>query len=66
MLRFEFFCMRLVEVLFFTGLIGCSVVVLASWISIFKSEFAKEERVFPMDFRSTPVTQTYRFNRPDL
>jgi hypothetical protein len=35
--------MRALEVLFFTGLIGCSLVVVISWISIFKSGFSPDE-----------------------
>ena len=31
-----------VEVLFFTGLIGCSVVVLVSWVSIVKSSLSDQ------------------------
>jgi hypothetical protein len=31
-----------VEVLFFTGLIGCTVVVLVSWVSIVKSSFSDQ------------------------
>jgi hypothetical protein len=29
-----------IEVMFFTGLLGCALVVVISWISIFKSDFA--------------------------
>jgi hypothetical protein len=32
--------MRIVEILFFTGLIGCAVVVVVSWVSIFKEGFS--------------------------
>ncbi len=31
-----------IEVLFFTGLIGCAVVVLFSWVSIFKTGFSDQ------------------------
>jgi len=31
---------RIVEVLFFTGLVGCACVVIISWISIFKEGFS--------------------------
>jgi len=31
---------RVVEVLFFTGLIGCVFVVIISWVSIFKEGFS--------------------------
>jgi len=34
---------ELLEVLFFTGLIGCAVVVVISWISIFKSGFSDKD-----------------------
>jgi hypothetical protein len=34
--------MHLVEVLFFTGLIGCASVVVFSWISILKDGFSKD------------------------
>lgn len=32
------------EVLFFTGLAGCVLVVLISWISIFKTGFSKSDK----------------------
>jgi hypothetical protein len=32
--------MRVVEIMFFTGLIGCAFVVVISWISIFKEGFS--------------------------
>jgi len=32
--------LRLVEIMFFTGLIGCAVVVTISWISIFREGFS--------------------------
>jgi hypothetical protein len=35
--------MRALEVAFFTGLIGCAVVVVWSWISIFKDGFSKKD-----------------------
>jgi hypothetical protein len=35
--------MRLVEAMFFTGLTGCAVVVVVSWISIFSSGFKRGE-----------------------
>lgn len=38
------FLIRLLEVMFFTGLAGCAVVVLVSWISIFKSGFSNEDK----------------------
>ncbi|HEV2484951.1 MAG TPA: hypothetical protein VGT08_05415 [Terracidiphilus sp.] len=34
---------RLVETMFFTGLTGCAVVVVISWISIFGSGFRRGE-----------------------
>ncbi len=35
--------MRLVEAMFFTGLAGCVLVVLISWVSIFGSGFRRGE-----------------------
>ncbi|HTB96753.1 MAG TPA: hypothetical protein VK716_07075 [Terracidiphilus sp.] len=35
--------MRAIEVMFFTGLCGCLLVVIISWISIFKSGFSADE-----------------------
>ena len=32
------------EVLFFTGLAGCVLVVVISWISIFKTGFSKSDK----------------------
>jgi len=34
--------MRLVEFMFFTGLLGCTAVVVFSWISIFGSGFKRD------------------------
>jgi hypothetical protein len=34
------FAKHVIEVMFFTGLIGCSTVVIISWISIFKDGFS--------------------------
>jgi len=31
---------RVVEILFFTGIVGCALVVVISWISIFKDGFS--------------------------
>jgi hypothetical protein len=31
---------RAVEIMFFTGLVGCAFVVIISWISIFKEGFS--------------------------
>jgi hypothetical protein len=33
---------RVLEVMFFAGLIGCAAVVIISWVSIFKSGFSKD------------------------
>jgi hypothetical protein len=35
--------MGAVEVMFFTGLIGCSLVVIISWVSIFKDGFSNKD-----------------------
>ena len=34
--------MRVVEVLFFTGLSGCAVVVILSWISVGRDSFSNK------------------------
>jgi hypothetical protein len=36
--------MRAIEIFFFTGLIGCAVVVAISWVSIFRTGFSKDDR----------------------
>jgi hypothetical protein len=38
------FAVKAVEVLFFTGLAGCVLVVLISWVSIFKSGFSESKK----------------------
>lgn len=35
--------MRILEVMFFTGLTGCAMVVLLSWISVGKGSFTDKE-----------------------
>ena len=35
--------MKLIEILFFAGLIGCAVTVLISWVSIFKEGFSNDD-----------------------
>lgn len=35
--------MRVLEILFFTGLIGCAAAVVLSWIDIWKDAFSSEE-----------------------
>ena len=34
------FAVRFVEIMFFSGLIGCTLVVVISWVSIFKEGFS--------------------------
>lgn len=43
--------MRLVEVTFFTGLIGCTIVVFLSWISVGKDALTRdtEAELHPME-----------------
>ena len=36
--------MRILEVVFFTGVAGCLVTIALSWYSIFKDEFTSDER----------------------
>ncbi len=38
MLRVEIFLIRVLQITFFTGLVGCAVTVVLSWISIFGGE----------------------------
>jgi hypothetical protein len=58
--------MRLLEVLFFTGLAGCTIAVALSWISIFKSGFADTQESAPAERRSAPPEQSYRLAKPDV
>ena len=37
---FLLFAMRVIEVMFFTGLVGCATVIVVSWISIFGEGFS--------------------------
>jgi hypothetical protein len=37
---FLLFATRVVEIMFFSGLVGCATVVVISWISIFKDGFS--------------------------
>lgn len=37
---FLLFAMRVIEVMFFTGLVGCATVIVVSWISIFGDGFS--------------------------
>ena len=49
MLRVETFLIRVLEITFFTGLGGCAITVVLSWISIFGGELSKEEDWRPAD-----------------
>jgi hypothetical protein len=40
---FMFWLLRVLEYLFFIGLSGCVLVVVVSWVSIFKSGFSKDK-----------------------
>jgi len=35
---------RVVEILFFTGIVGCALVVVISWISIFRDGFSESHK----------------------
>jgi hypothetical protein len=37
------FAIRAVETLFFTGLVGCTVVVVISWVSVLKGSLTDEK-----------------------
>ena len=39
--RIGIWLIRILEITFFTGLIGCAFVVILSWISIFRDGFTK-------------------------
>ncbi len=39
---FMVWLLKALEVLFFTGLAGCVLVVLISWVSVFKSAISKD------------------------
>ncbi len=41
--RMMTWCIYILEVMFFMGLIGCAVMVVTSWISIFKEVFSGED-----------------------
>ena len=43
MLKLAVSGMHLLVVLFFTGLIGCALVVTVSWVSIFKEGFSDKK-----------------------
>jgi hypothetical protein len=49
--------MRAVEVMFFAGLIGCSLVVVFSWISIFKDGFSDKDEHEPEFHEGNPPKQ---------
>lgn len=40
MSKLMIWCKDILEIMFFTGLIGCTAVVVLSWISILKSVFS--------------------------
>lgn len=56
---------RIIEVMFFTGLAGCAVVVLVSWVSIFKSGFSNKDEIkddaILRDGGTPPQDRSYRF-----
>lgn len=41
--RFELLAMRLVEFMFFAGIIGCAVAIFLSWISITRDGLTDDE-----------------------
>lgn len=41
-MRIPVLIMRIVEIAFFTGLVGCAIVVLISWVSILKEGLSKD------------------------
>jgi hypothetical protein len=43
MARFEVLILHVLEIGFFAGIAGCALVILISWISIFKEGFTKDK-----------------------
>jgi hypothetical protein len=41
--RFELFAIRLVEFMFFAGVIGCAVAIFLSWISILRDGLTEDD-----------------------
>jgi hypothetical protein len=37
------FAARVLEVMFFTGLVGCVLTIIVSWVEIFSDGFSKDE-----------------------
>lgn len=53
------FAIRVVEVMFFSGLVGCASVVVVSWISIFKDGFSDpRETESDSHWESQPTAST--------
>jgi hypothetical protein len=44
-MKFMLWSAYLIQVLFFTGLLGCSVVVVLSWISVLRSALSNKDEV---------------------
>jgi hypothetical protein len=55
--RLIIWLMRVLEVMFFTGLIGCLLVVTISWISIFKDGFSDKDERSPDFHQGNPPNQ---------
>lgn len=41
--RIIFVAIRVITIVFFVGLIGCTVLVVASWISVGRAAFSKDK-----------------------
>lgn len=66
-MTFGIFCIRALEILFFTGLAGCSLVVVISWVSILKSGLSdKDDMKMDEIPASTQQAAAYRFTHPDF
>lgn len=58
--------MRVLELLFFSGLTGCAVVVVFSWISIFKSGFSSKDEIKIRDKSAVRQPGPYDYTHPEL
>ena len=58
-----FWSMRVLEVMFFTGLAGCSVVVFLSWVSLLGTVFSSDEELLPSEREEMRREAAQRFRK---
>jgi hypothetical protein len=59
------FATRVVEIMFFTGLLGCGTVVVISWISIFSDGFSDlMNRESDEDLHPEPMVRRHELSMP--